>query len=397
MFRKSAEQQIMREADRIVSMKEDVDAMSWGRVTEIAKLLQVDHTEEQRLEWARELLSIARTNSWVLDKFGVAAESMTGQVIPSGIEIQQGDRYLNETAAGDLPSAGEQPSAADGAKSDSRVFASTDPLQPEPGARMSSDAARDAYCACEDTEPKPTANPAVSLPDASASDATAFAAQTPAAAVQDHAPAARTPAPAAQAPTGSAPEAQPSAACSPSVPASVASAPAASVSGGTAPEAIAPEASVIDGSFIETKGMLRKKRRAEKRAQREQRDAEAFIIPTARPADDAVFGFEQIATPALGQDATSLDELRGAKPQVQAESASMQAEESTSEPPDSIDPRSAGRSEQTADGRSEEAAPGQSPQDFARFKHLYSNKKGSLCLYEDADGHLVAVDPSRFA
>lgn len=331
MFRKSAEQQIMREADRIVSMKEDVDAMSWGRVTEIAKLLQVDHTEEQRLEWARELLSIARTNSWVLDKFGVAAESMAGQVIPSGIEIQQGDRYLNEMAAGDLSSAGEQPSAADGAKSDSRVFASTDPLQPEPGARISSDAACDAYCACEDAEPKPTADPA------------------------------------------------------------------ASASGGTAPEAIAPEASVIDGSFIETKGMLRKKRRAEKRAQREQRDAEAFIIPTARPADDAVFGFEQIATPALGQDATSLDELRGAKPQVQAESASMQAEESASEHPDSIDPCSAGRSEQTADGRSEEAAPGQSPQDFARFKHLYSNKKGSLCLYEDADGHLVAVDPSRFA
>lgn len=36
-------------------------------------------------------------------------------------------------------------------------------------------------------------------------------------------------------------------------------------------------------------------------------------------------------------------------------------------------------------------------QGVARFKHLYSSKGGSLCLYEDADGHLIAVDSSRFA
>lgn len=109
VFKKSPEQKIMQEADRIVSMKEDFDAVSWSRVSEIAKLLQEEHSDEQRLEWARELMSIARSNTWVLDKFGVAASSMTGTVISSGIEMQQDDQYLTNADASIPPSAAVQP------------------------------------------------------------------------------------------------------------------------------------------------------------------------------------------------------------------------------------------------------------------------------------------------
>lgn len=457
----------MREADRIVSMKEDVDAMSWGRVTEIAKLLQADHTEEQRLEWARELLSIARTNSWVLDKFGVAAESMTGQVIPSGIEIQQDDRYLSETTAGDLPSASgaaavekgnaesvsretaepavlaaAAPAAGDGSDSASPVPAISDPpasAAAEPGFAASA-AVLDAPAPDLSAAGAPAAgasvgrasvfsvtDPAaapleVGAPEASAASPSAAEAPVPAA------PASEMPAPevsALETPAPCAPDAPVSEMPAPCAPAPASEAPASKAPAPCAP-APAESTSAVpapDESFIETKGMLRKKRRAEKRAQRERRNEEAFSIPTAPPADDAVFGFEHIATPDLGQDATSLDELREAK--AQGAPISLQAEptvpdglaqpaqrcageslgESAPPPSDRTDEAGAEASAPSvSDGcgesdrdRAEECASERQRQEFARFKHLYSNKKGSLCLYEDADGHLVAVDPSRFA
>lgn len=466
----------MREADRIVSMKEDVDAMSWGRVTEIAKLLQADHTEEQRLEWARELLSIARTNSWVLDKFGVAAESMTGQVIPSGIEIQQDDRYLSETTAGDLPSASgaaavekgnaesvsretaepvvlaaAAPAAGDGSDSTAPTPAITDsaapalsPAAPAPASPVPAISDPPASAAAEPGFAASAAVLDAPAPDLSAAGAPAagasvgrasvFSVTDPAAApLEVGAPEAsaaspsvsEAPVPAAPASEVPAPEVSALEILAPcaTAPASEAPASEAPAPCASAPAESASEAPNPGESFIETKGMLRKKRRAEKRAQRERRDEEAFSIPTAPPADDAVFGFEHIATPDLGQDATSLDELREAK--AQGAPISLQAEptasdglaqpaqrcageslgESAPPPSDRADEAGAEASvPSVSDGcgesdrdRAEECASERQRQEFARFKHLYSNKKGSLCLYEDADGHLVAVDPSRFA
>ena len=40
MFGNTTEKRIVREADKIISLKEDVDALSWGRVLEIGKRLQ---------------------------------------------------------------------------------------------------------------------------------------------------------------------------------------------------------------------------------------------------------------------------------------------------------------------------------------------------------------------
>lgn len=314
----------MREADKVVSMKEDIDAMSWSRVGEIAKLLQVDHTEEQRLEWARELLSIARTNSWVLDKFGVSAENMTGRVIPSGIEVQQGDRYLSETTAADMPSAEDVPGTMDApveAETSAAASASEDA-----GATVGATAALAADGLAFETD---------------CGSETGFQLQ---------------PEPQAGLQSQSKPEPQPA---SP-----------------------APES---DGSFIETKGVLRKKRRAEKRSHREKLEAKSFSIPTAAPPESAALDFEQIATPGFGQDTTSLEELRSRSTVTRASVSfgEIGSGEASSDASRDVD--------------SAEHASGLVPQDIARFKHLCSNKKGSLCLYEDSEGHLVAVDPSRFA
>lgn len=429
MFRKSAEQQIMREADRIVSMKEDIDAMSWNRVIEIAKLLQAEHTEEQREEWARELLSIARTNSWVLDKFGVAEKGMTGQVIPSGIEVQHNDRYLSETSAAEIPSAGEKPEASEdalpAAESGSGDQAAQDGVSHEHTAAeeelRSLEAlydqlvSRDAGAPAEEranTEEPTAAAESESVDEADPDDAPHAEKQ--------------------QDPVGRLPVVD---------------------DGDTAQDidARAP--------YIETKGVLRKKRRAEKRARREKRDADVFSIPTAAPAHNSALDFEQIETPDFGQNAMSLEEAKAAarlsEPKACEPACSLDAEpackpeekpmgkhaarpahgralepervpslESETERPSVVSlpeseaaqssaavslPESEAERPSTAPSPKPEAAQSSASEpspvqtaeqprgDLARFKHLYANKRGSLCLYEDADGHLVAVDPSRFA
>lgn len=419
----------MREADRIVSMKEDIDAMSWNRVIEIAKLLQAEHTEEQREEWARELLSIARTNSWVLDKFGVAEKGMTGQVIPSGIEVQHNDRYLSETSAAEIPSAGEKPEASEdalpAAESGSGDQAAQDGVSHEHTAAeeelRSLEAlydqlvSRDAGAPAEEranTEEPTAAAESESVDEADPDDAPHAEKQ--------------------QDPVGRLPVVD---------------------DGDTAQDidARAP--------YIETKGVLRKKRRAEKRARREKRDADVFSIPTAAPAHNSALDFEQIETPDFGQNAMSLEEAKAAarlsEPKACEPACSLDAEpackpeekpmgkhaarpahgralepervpslESETERPSVVSlpeseaaqssaavslPESEAERPSTAPSPKPEAAQSSASEpspvqtaeqprgDLARFKHLYANKRGSLCLYEDADGHLVAVDPSRFA
>lgn len=43
----------------------------------------------------------------------------------------------------------------------------------------------------------------------------------------------------------------------------------------------------------------------------------------------------------------------------------------------------------------EHASPAPAKQKFATFRSLYSSRDGALCLYEDEQGHIVAVDASK--
>ena len=53
---------------------------------------------------------------------------------------------------------------------------------------------------------------------------------------------------------------------------------------------------------------------------------------------------------------------------------------------------SASRGQQANGG----AAVGSAPSaEMARFSLLYESRDGRLCLFQDADGHLVAVDASK--
>lgn len=79
----------MREANRIVSLKEDMDAASWERVLEISALLQDEIDREQTVELGRELGEIAHSNMSMLSRLGIDPESTT-HVMPSGIEVLEG-------------------------------------------------------------------------------------------------------------------------------------------------------------------------------------------------------------------------------------------------------------------------------------------------------------------
>lgn len=77
--------QMIREADRIVSLKQDMDSLSWGRVQEIAKELQDGPSTQQVEELGRELAVIAQINLSMFSRMGVIPQTMwsTNQSAPA--------------------------------------------------------------------------------------------------------------------------------------------------------------------------------------------------------------------------------------------------------------------------------------------------------------------------
>lgn len=90
MFGKSTEKRVAREADKIVSLKEDMDAISWTRVLEIGKLLQEGVEEADRVALARELVSIAQSNRSLYTRLGIEPTPAPARVMASGIEVLEG-------------------------------------------------------------------------------------------------------------------------------------------------------------------------------------------------------------------------------------------------------------------------------------------------------------------
>ena len=88
--KKTAEMRVVREADKIVSMKENVDALSWGRVLEIGKQLPAVETDEERNELSRELIAIAQANVSLSLRLGIDPAPSEGRVMASGVEIVDG-------------------------------------------------------------------------------------------------------------------------------------------------------------------------------------------------------------------------------------------------------------------------------------------------------------------
>ena len=85
--KKTKEEEIIIEADKIASSKENFDALSWNRVSEIATAFLNDIDPDTMHELARELLAISHANTDLLGKLGISEGSFSGKVMPSGIEM----------------------------------------------------------------------------------------------------------------------------------------------------------------------------------------------------------------------------------------------------------------------------------------------------------------------
>ena len=80
MFSTSTAKRVAREAEKIVSLKEDMDAVSWTRVLEIGNQLQEGVDEAERVSLARELVSIAQSNRSLYTRLGLDPEPSSSRV-----------------------------------------------------------------------------------------------------------------------------------------------------------------------------------------------------------------------------------------------------------------------------------------------------------------------------
>lgn len=91
------ERQIIREADRIVSAKENFDALSWTRVEQIADALRQEQpTSDQCKDMARELLTIAQANKSLESKLGIEGDKIQEL-------YRQASLFQEPTASSPLP------------------------------------------------------------------------------------------------------------------------------------------------------------------------------------------------------------------------------------------------------------------------------------------------------
>lgn len=90
MFGKSTDKRLARDADKIVSLKEDMDALSWSRILEIGGLLQEDISQEMRIDLAHELSAIAQSNLSLNVRLGIDPSAAPPRVMASGIEVLEG-------------------------------------------------------------------------------------------------------------------------------------------------------------------------------------------------------------------------------------------------------------------------------------------------------------------
>lgn len=356
MFGTSTEKKVAREVDRIVSMKEDVDALSWGRVLEIGKLLREPADDGVVAEYARELVTIAQSNLSLAARLGMDAAMPTGPVLPSGMEVVEGgyaEAALQEAPSTSAPSdVGKRPQRIElpvielpSIVAAAEVAAPGEPSVPVASPALDAERLADAASVPATgslTEPAPASVPAVSNIEPVAAPVTPAASAAPV-----------------------------------TLPAMPASAPAATP--------VEPDAAPVA-------------------------ESEAPVVETAvAPAEPAgATAIESAGPSCFGADASPASEIPASGP-VETNCATSSPTEAFA-PIRIEDPEEFARNAEEVGGTEQVDAAASSAyggdarssrtlssERFARFRSLYESQDGSLCVFEDEHGHLVAVDASRLA
>ncbi|MDR0513976.1 MAG: hypothetical protein LBG81_02270 [Coriobacteriaceae bacterium] len=465
MFKKSAEQHIIVEADKLASRKESFDALSWGRVAQIAKRLQGASREKDREALANELLAISQANTSLLGKLGMGAAVQHDQYEPSrngnadtspGMPaltssdpgqpplgaaypaqapretlVPETAPYASASAASvplgaspreTAPSGGNHPVVGDAFSNRERPRPSGAVAEEAPTASRQASGAPSAASRPGYAQPVPSQPTAVfaaaheaAAHEAAAHEAAAHEAAAHQAAVHQAAGAQANPALHAQTaaqlaatlPLMIKPDAQDLiqgvtysvSTHSVSVQAAesqvtIARASAASPSG--APAA-APQSAKVPGIAAQPLAFSG--------IDSAQTNTQTAAIKTAPVAFAQAAALRPVQTasvqPAAQKPAPAASaHLAAGKPVQAAQAAAAQPAAAKPAPSASAHPAAA---------KPAQGAPAQAAQDrqqavrvplkgaFARFRHIYESRDGSLCIFEDSEGHIVAVDASKLA
>jgi hypothetical protein len=74
---------LIRQADQLLSQKEDFDALTWDRIMEISREMEGVRDSERRADLAAELRLIARTNIALNFRFGIPDQQLEGDAVPA--------------------------------------------------------------------------------------------------------------------------------------------------------------------------------------------------------------------------------------------------------------------------------------------------------------------------
>lgn len=471
MFKKTAEQRIVVEADKVASLKESLDARSWNRVAEISKQLQNNPSDDERFNLARELLAISQANISLLGKLGISTTQLSGKLMGSGVESLQNEVLQNSTASVTLPT-GEPVFPADSVSDSFRRSLEKVPeaeiVQPpstsntsrsivhplEKMATLMPDAATDAsdfFAPLGSSEEKLIPRGEAVAPTPS-SEATAAGPSIESTLKSSAGPSSKTLDPEVEAALWPAPKTDTKAAFEfvTDVSVSVATAPSFAIEGApeakTAESPIQPETFGLDvqaTSRLASEFGLDAKTIAELGIEPEVLSALLLEIDNEKAQEEMAAAINAEDMPA---DPMNVENLPVANSEPAKQVAAKDADESPKEavavaassPLKNLGNRFFAKRDSTSKNREEEAKVAvfddksqevfaeldqqvkkakkkaerderrevssdesskrkqkYSRQDLASFKQIYASRDGSLCLYQDASGHIVSIDASR--
>ena len=408
MFGNGKMKQMIREADKIVSSKQDMDSLSWGRVQEIAKELQDSQSAEAARELGRELAVIAQINLSMFSRMGVVPQTMWASnqpaptaanavgvvmtddeskpvVLPSGMEVIEG---------GLVEAVLENPELA---------TVPLNPVSPTPGSPVE-DELQNALA----EESAFLDNPARSFDldggDADAQQAAPHPAASQPEAQEDGLPEhddrpAESPQPVEVKPEPEQPESQEVAEPKPAETAEhqVEPQPPQSQDGdepqGAAPQPESPQGAEQQPAAAQS-STQQPGETAEKEPPASASDLSARVSgPSIESSDDAAAA----AGPRIFPNEETKEEGQvDGHPDAPSESAGAADGEDGGAPqaPGGEGPGSDDPMPPPNDGRvgGEASVP---RSQFASFRHIYESRDGGLCVFKDEHGHLVSVRASR--
>ena len=367
----STEKKVAREVDRIVSMKEDVDALSWGRVLEIGKLLRERAVDDEQSECARELVTIAQSNISLANRLGIDSASPTSGVMASGMEIVEGgyaeaglrDAVCDEPdsiASEEAEPAASEATASFAAGEGQRV--EEPPSADEPACEASRVSGEPAVKVAARIGHPPLELPDIELPLPAGPRAGSAAPPAP---VKPSAPLA--------------------ASASTELPFVEAVFPPPCDADDREPIVSAGDAGGCPASATDERG-----EQPMSSAEGQGTPAPAAEACDPAPAPDA--GARPASGP--GEPAAPASPSAAQPAPVPCEGPAGPREPVASEEPD----RCAGGGPALDGAEGAERPRRHVPKErFARFRRLYESQDGGLCVFEDERGHLVAVDASKLA